>query len=157
MLGAIPEWVGKGAGRAVPKWVWTGYCALMRRLLILAAIFCGSSVVGLLVAGWLVPGLAIGIGGLVVAVVVFTLAQSLLTPLVTRLAAKFSPPLVGGAGLISTGIALAIAHSFEGGIMFEGPMAWVLGTLVVWLITALGAWLLPLWLLKKTVRTARGR
>ncbi|MCB0911221.1 MAG: phage holin family protein [Propionibacteriaceae bacterium] len=129
----------------------------MRRLLILAAIFCGSSVLGLLVAGWLVPGIALGVGGFITAVVVFTIAQSLLAPLVTRLAAKFSPPLVGGVGLLSTGIALAIAHSFEGGISFTGPMAWVLGTLVVWLVTALGAWLLPMWLLKKTVRKARGQ
>lgn len=123
----------------------------------MAAIFCGSSVLGLLLAGWLVPGVRIGAGGFVVAVVVFTLAQSLLTPLITRLATKLSPPLVGGVGLLSTGIALAIAHSFEGGITFEDPMAWVLGTLVVWLVTALGAWLLPIWLLKKTVRKARAR
>ncbi|PKQ24231.1 MAG: hypothetical protein CVT65_04030 [Actinobacteria bacterium HGW-Actinobacteria-5] len=129
----------------------------MRKILILAVIFFGSSVLGLLVAGWLVPGMVVGVSGFLVAVVVFTVAQSLLTPVVTKLAAKFSPPLVGGVGLISTGIALAIAHSLEGGITFDGPMAWLLGTLVVWLVTALGAWLLPLWLLKKTVRKARGR
>jgi hypothetical protein len=25
----------------------------------------------------------------------------------------------------------------------DGPLAWILGTLVVWLVTALAAWLLP--------------
>ncbi len=125
-------------------------------MLILAAIFCGSSVAGLLAAAWLVPGVTVGVRGFVVAVVVFTVAQSLLTPLVTRLAAKFSPPLVGGVGLISTGIALVIASSFVGGITLQGPMAWVLGTLVTWLVTALATWLLPLWLLKKAVRNVRG-
>ena len=98
----------------------------MRKILILAAIFFGSSVVGLLLAGLLVPGIGVGIGGFIVAVAVFTLAQSLLTPLTTRLAAKFSPPLVGGVGLLSTGLALAIASSFEGGITLQGPTAWVL-------------------------------
>lgn len=129
----------------------------MRKILILAAIFFGSSVVGLLLAGLLVPGIGVGIGGFIVAVGVFTLAQSLLTPLTTKLAAKFSPPLVGGVGLLSTGLALAIASSFEGGITLQGPTAWVLGTLVVWLVTALGSWLLPLWLLKKTVKKVRTR
>nr|WP_300151503.1 phage holin family protein [Propionicimonas sp.] len=128
----------------------------MSRMLILAAIFCGSSVVGLLVAGLLVPGIGVGVQGFIVAVLVFTVAQSLLTPLVTKLASKFSPPLVGGVGLISTGVALAIASSFAGGLTIDGPLAWTLGTLVVWLVTALGSWLLPLWLLKKTVKAKRG-
>jgi hypothetical protein len=127
----------------------------MSRILILAGIFCGSSVLGLLAAGAVVPGIGIGVQGFIVAVLVFTVAQSLLTPLVTKLASKFSPPLVGGVGLISTGLALAIASSFVGGITIRDPLAWILGTLVVWLITALGSWLLPLWLLKKTVRNAR--
>ncbi len=129
----------------------------MSRMLILAAIFCGSSVVGLLAAGLLVPGIGVGVQGFIVAVLVFTIAQSLLTPLVTKLASKFSPPLVGGVGLISTGVALAIASSFAGGLTIQGPLAWTLGTLVVWLVTALGSWLLPMWLLKKTVRAKRGR
>lgn len=128
----------------------------MRRMLILAAIFCGSSVVGLLAASLFVPGVGIShFGGFVVAVVLFTVLQSLLTPLVTRLARKFSPPLVGGAGLITTGLALWIASSFSGGLSLPTVPDWALATLVVWLVTALGSWLLPLWLLKKTVKNAR--
>ncbi|MGC3994792.1 MAG: phage holin family protein [Propionicimonas sp.] len=127
----------------------------MKRMLILAAIFCGSSVAGLLLAGLVVPGVGVGVQGFIVAVVVFTLAQSLLTPLVTKLAAKFSPPLVGGVGLISTALALLVATSFSGGLVINGVGAWVLATLVVWVVTALGSWLLPLWLLKKGVKKAR--
>ncbi|MFT4108558.1 hypothetical protein [Propionicimonas sp.] len=129
----------------------------MKRLLILAAIFCGSSVVGLLLAGLLVPGVGVGVQGFIVAVVVFTIAQSLLTPIVTKLATKFSPPLVGGVGLISTALALVIASSFSGGLVINGASAWVPATLVVWAVTALGCWLLPLWLLKKGVKKARQR
>lgn len=129
----------------------------MRKLLILAAIFFGSAVVGLLLAGLVVPGMGVGPSGFIVAVVVFTLAQSLLTPLVTRIARRFSPPLVGGVGVLSSGVALAIASSMQGGITLQSPTAWILATLVVWLVTALGSWLLPLWLLKKTVRKVRSR
>ena len=127
----------------------------MRKLLILAAIFFGSAVVGLLVAGLLVPGMTVGMSGFIVAVVVFTVAQSVLTPLVTSVARRFSPPLVGGVGVLSTGLALWIASSLEGGIAFASSTGWLLATLIVWLVTALGSWLLPLWLLKKTVRKVR--
>jgi hypothetical protein len=126
-------------------------------MLILVAIFFGSSILGLLVAGLLVPGVGVSLQGFLVAVGVFTIAQSLLTPLVTKLAHKFSPPLVGGVGLLSTGVALGIASSFPGGLSVQTPAAWVLATLVVWLVTALGSWLLPLWLLKKTVKNVRSR
>lgn len=129
----------------------------MRRMLILTAIFFGSAIVGLLVASWLVSDMRVGIGGFVVAVVAFTLAQSLLTPLITRLAAKFSPPLVGGVGLISTGLALWLSSLFDGGIHFVTAAGWIAATLVVWLVTALGGWLLPLWLLKKKVASRSSR
>jgi hypothetical protein len=127
----------------------------MRKLLILAAIFFGSAVVGLLVAGLFVPGMGVGLTGFIVAVVVFTVAQSILTPLVTSIARRFSPPLVGGVGVLSTGLALWLASTFQGGITFASTTGWLLATLIVWLVTALGSWLLPLWLLKKTVRKVR--
>lgn len=127
----------------------------MRRMLILGAIFLGSAAVGLVAAGLLVPGVSVGVAGFLVAAAVFTLLQSLLTPVVTKLANKFSPPLVGGVGLISTGLALLIASSFAGGITIATPVAWVLATLLLWLITALGGWLLPMWLLKKKVAARR--
>ena len=81
--------------------------------------------------------------------------QSVLTPLVTSVAHRFSPPLVGGVCVLSTGLALWIASSLEGGIAFASSTGWLLATLIVWLVTALGSWLLPLWLLKKTVRKVR--
>lgn len=129
----------------------------MKRMLILVAIFLGSSIAGLLVAGLFVPDMGVGIEGFLVAAAVFTIAQAIVTPLVTRLAKRFSPPLVGVVGLISTWLALWIASLFPGGITFATPAAWLFGTLVMWLVTALGCWLLPMWLLKKTVSNARDR
>lgn len=36
-----------------------------------------------------------------------------------------------------------------GGLAITGIGTWILGTLIVWIVTALGAWLLPLIALKK--------
>jgi hypothetical protein len=43
----------------------------MVRLLLRAAVFLGSSAIGLLVAAWLVPGVSVSVVGFVTAVVVF--------------------------------------------------------------------------------------
>ena len=129
----------------------------MIRMLIRGGIFFGTAVVGLLLAA-LVPGVQLRLGGFLVAVLVFTVAQSLITPVAMRLGRKTEQALIGGLGLISTGLALIVASLFEGGISFVGGfLPWLGATLVVWLVTALGGWLLPIWLLKDKVSQARSR
>lgn len=123
----------------------------MKRALILASIFCGSSALGLLLASGIVQeGFRINLVGIVVAVAVFGLAQSFFDWLLTRIWKKSSSPMLGGVGLISTALALLVA-SLTQGITITSPTSWVLASLVVWLVSALGTWLLPLWLLKKKV------
>ena len=128
----------------------------MIRMLIRGGIYFGLAVVGLLLAA-LIPGVGLRLGGFLVAVLVFTLAQSLITPLAMRLSRKAGQALIGGMGLISTGLALLVASLFQGGLTFDGALPWVGATLVVWLVTAIGGWLLPLWLLKDKVAQAKAR
>lgn len=127
----------------------------MIRMLIRAGIFLGTAAVGLLLAAWFVPGVGISLPGFLVAVAVFAIAQSLITPLAMRLARRSAQSLVGGMGLVSTALALLLASLFQGGITISGALAWVLGTLVVWIVTAVGWWLLPAWLLKEKAAAAR--
>lgn len=127
----------------------------MIRFLIRAAIFLVTAAVGLLVAGWLVPGVRLEWGGFLVAAIVFAIAQSILSPFVFNIARKYASALLGGIGLVSTFLALLVASLFPGGIHIDGVTAWVLATLVVWIVTALGGWLLPILFLKKRVVTAR--
>ena len=47
-----------------------------------------------------------------------------------------------GIGLISTFLALFVATLFPNGLHVNGVTAWILATLIVWLITALGTWIL---------------
>jgi hypothetical protein len=57
-------------------------------------------------------------------------------------------------GIRST-VALLIASLFPGGITVDGWVTWILATLTVWIITALGTWLLPLIFLKEKVKGAK--
>ncbi len=127
----------------------------MTRFLIRIAISLGTSALALLVCFWVLPDFGLSPGGFITAIIVFTVAQALLSPLIFNLARKHASAILGGVGLVSTFVALLIASLFPGGLHISGIATWILATLIVWIITALGTWLLPLIFLKKTV-TKRG-
>ena len=127
----------------------------MVRLLIRAAIFLGTAALGLLIAWWLLPGFDIDWAGFLVAMIVFAIAQSLLSPLITKLATRHAPEVLGGVGLVSTFLALLLATVIANGLRIDGLLTWVLATLIVWLVTALGTWLLSVAFLKRRVGARR--
>lgn len=120
----------------------------MIRLLLRAAVFLGSAAIGILAAVWLLPEVSLSLSGFVTVVVLFAIAQSLLSPFVTKIAARNAPTFLGGIGLVSTFLALLIASIF-GSLSITGWRTWVLATIVVWLATALATLVLPLVVLRE--------
>ncbi len=120
----------------------------MIRLLLNVAIALGSSALGILVAPWLLGDMPVKASGFVVAVVVFTLAQAVLSPFITKVAARNAPAFLGGIGLVSTLVALVIANVFTDGLSISGVSTWVLASLIVWLVTAVAAFFLPFLVLR---------
>lgn len=131
----------------------------MITFLIRAAIFVVSAALGLIAADLIVPGFTLHWSdwwGIVLAVVIFAVLQSVLAPWIFKVARRHAPALVGGIGLVSTFVALLIAVLVPAaGIGIQGPVAWIIGTLVVWLVTALATWLLPPLFIKKKVAERR--
>ncbi|MFJ6416581.1 phage holin family protein [Paeniglutamicibacter sp. NPDC091659] len=125
----------------------------MIRFLIRLAIFVVSSALGLLVTSWILDGFTIHASGFIVAVLVFTVVQSVIAPFVATMARRYASAFLGGVGLIATALALFIAQLFPGGLTLSGVSTWVLGTLLVWLISALGTFLLPFWWLREKRRS----
>lgn len=121
----------------------------MIRFMIRAAIFLATAALGLLAAALILPDFQLSLSGLRVAIIVFALAQSILAPFIFKVARRYAPALVGGIGLVSTFVALLISSLVGDGLAITGIGTWILGTLIVWLVTALGAWLLPLIAFKK--------
>lgn len=62
----------------------------MTRFLIRVAISLATSAVALLVCVWVLPDFGLSLGGFLTAVIVFTIAQALLSPLIFRIA-RLSP------------------------------------------------------------------
>lgn len=121
----------------------------MIRLLIRAGIYIATAAIGLIIASLLLSRVTLSLSGFVVAVGVFALAQSLLSPFIFNQARQHAAPLLGGIGLVSTLVALIIASLFPGGLTISGLSTWVLAALVVWIVGALGGWILPALLLKE--------
>ncbi|WP_166905320.1 phage holin family protein [Mycobacterium sp. DL440] len=123
----------------------------MVRFLLRIAIFLGSSAIGLLVAAWLVPGVAVSAWGFVTAVVIFAVAQGILSPFFLKMANRYASAFLGGIGLVSTLVALVLASVLTHGLSIRGVGSWIAATVVVWLVTAVATVVLPALFIKKKV------
>lgn len=126
----------------------------MVRLLTHLAVSLVTSAAGLLIAAWVLDGVRVSAVGFVIAVAVFVLGQAVLGPLVLKAAGLVVPLLIGLIGLISTWLGLWLATLF-GGLSIRGLDDWLWATLIVWLITSLGGWLVLAWWTKTHVEAAR--
>ncbi|GIG35552.1 phage holin family protein [Cellulomonas pakistanensis] len=126
--------------------------------LIRLLIFLGSSALGLWVASLVLDGFHVTTSGFLAAVVVFTVAQAVLSPFIATMAHRYATAFLGGIGLVSTFVALLIASAFTGGLDITGGVAtWIAAVVIVWLVTAVATWLLPFLLLRKRLEERRAR
>jgi hypothetical protein len=115
----------------------------MKQALLRAVVLLASWAVGLLAAAWVVPGVSVSASGFIVAVVVFSAAQAALSVLIVKLPRAYASLLLGGAGLVLTLVALSLAAAFTHGVTIRGAASWLAATIVVWLVTTIGAISLP--------------
>jgi len=129
--------------------------------LIRALIFLASAAVGLIVADLILPGFTIDWRdwwGFLLAIVIFAVLQSILTPWIASVARRSAPVLLGGIGIISTLAALAVVVLIPGtGVSIGQPyvLTWILAPVIVWIVTALATLLLPMIFIKKKVDERR--
>ena len=133
----------------------------MITLLFRALMYLVSAGLGLIAADLALDGFQIEWDkwwGFVVCIVIFAILQSVLAPWVGRMADRYAPVLMGGIGIFSTLISLVIVVLLPiGGLRIVDITGWLLGSVIVWLITALGSVLLPLIFLRKKVDKVRSR
>lgn len=118
-------------------------------------MFLGSAAIGLLAAAWLVPGVSVSVSGFITAVVIFSVAQAILSPFFLKMASRYATAFLGGIGLVSTLAALILASMLTHGVSIRGIGSWVIATIVVWLVTALATLLLPVLIIKRKAGSAQ--
>ena len=115
----------------------------MRQILVRAVVLLGSWAIGLLLAAWVVPNVSLSVSGFIVAVVVFSVAQAILSLVILKLPHGYASLLLGGSGLALTVVALSLTSVVTHGLTIHGFASWLGTTLVVWLVTTIGAVSLP--------------
>lgn len=124
-----------------------------------ALIFFVSAFVGLIAADLLLDGFTISWRdwwGVVLAAVIFAVLQSVLAPWLARMARDKAPALLGGIGIVSTFVALAVVALIPpAGITLSGLATWIAAPVIVWVVTAIATIFLPMLIVKKKVTEAR--
>ncbi|WP_062381262.1 phage holin family protein [Demequina pelophila] len=128
----------------------------MVRFLVSAAIFLGSAALGLWITAMVLDGFTITATGLVVATVIFAVLQSLLSPFILKMTAKYASAFTGGVGLVSTFVSLLLTSLLADDLQIDGVSTWVFATVLVWLVTALATLLLPLIFLRNQAEKRKG-
>lgn len=134
----------------------------MITLLFRSLLYLVSAGIGLIVADLLLDGFRIQWDrwwGFVVCILIFAILQSILAPWVGRIADRYAPVLMGGIGIFSTLIALIVVVLLPiGGLRIVDATGWLLGAVIVWLVTAVGSALLPaIFLTRRTRERAKTR
>jgi hypothetical protein len=126
-----------------------------------ALLYIVSAGLGLIAADLALDGFQIEWSkwwGFVICILIFALLQSILSPWITKIADRYAPVLLGGIGIVSTLIALIIVVLLPiGGLRIVDAAGWILGSVIVWVVTALGSVLLPMIFLKRRVADKRAR
>ncbi len=115
----------------------------MKQALLRAVALLVWWTVGLLVAARVTPNVSVSLSGVVVAVAVFSVAQAALSLLIVKLPRAYASLLLGTVGLALTLVALVVSAVSTHGITIGGTESWVATTVLVWLITTIGAISLP--------------
>lgn len=123
----------------------------MIRLLASLVLTLLANAVGLFIASVVLSGFEINGIAFVTAVLIFTVAEVVAGPLITKIAMQNIPSLLGGIALVTTLVGLIITDIFSDGLTIKGLDTWILATLIVWLCSLLASLILPLVIFKKAL------
>ncbi|WP_084106693.1 phage holin family protein [Demequina sp. NBRC 110056] len=116
-----------------------------------------GAAVGLLLTALIIPDdFELEASGFIVALVIFVLAQAILSPFILKMSVRYASALTGGVALVSTFVALLLANIFSDGLTISSLLGWVLGTVLVWLLSALAGWIVGAVFLKNKLEDRKG-
>jgi hypothetical protein len=93
--------------------------------------------------------------GFIAAVVIFNVAQAILSPFFLKMASRYASAFLGGIGLVSTLAALILSSVLTHGLSIRGIGSWIAATVIVWLVSALATLLLPVLVLKNKAKQSK--
>ena len=127
----------------------------MIRLLISALIRLLANALGLIVAASVLDGMRVNAFSFIFAVVIFTLVELLLEPLLREVSSRKLPALRGSLSLVVTFLGLVITDLASSGFSIRGISTWLFATVLVWIAALVAGMILPILLVKRAVKERR--
>lgn len=127
----------------------------MIRLLVSVGVRLLANALGLVIAASVLDKMTLNGAAFVIAVLIFTVVEVLVEPLLTQVALTKATALRGSVALLTTFVGLLITDWLSAGLSITGAETWILATIIVWLATMIGMLLLPLLITKRVVENRR--
>jgi putative membrane protein len=109
----------------------------MVRTLIKVGLTIAGNAIGLLVAALLLDDVHLDGAAFILAVVIFTVAELVLEPLIEKMVTQHAERLRMFTSLVTTFLALLVTDLLSDGLDIEGAGTWLLATVIVWAGTLL--------------------
>jgi hypothetical protein len=135
--------------------MWTARTAVgqdrtsMIRLLVTVLLSLVANAVGLIVAAVVLDDMTLDAGAFIVEVAIFTVVVFVIRPLIVQIGLQQAPAIAGSSALLATLVGLVVTSIVSDGLQIRGGDTWVLATIIVWLISMVGALILPALFLKR--------
>lgn len=114
-----------------------------------------ANAVGLILGAVILDKMTMNATGFVVALLIFTGVEMLVTPMIRQMALKQAQVLMGSTALVATFVSLIVTKILGSGLEISGLSTWVLATVIVWVGSLAGQLLLPLIIFKKALAERR--
>lgn len=121
----------------------------MDRLLVNAAITVVANAVALVVGAFALDRFALDVAGFAIALLLFTVVEVVLEPILRSVARDKAPVLVGLSALIATLVSLLVTSIVTDGFEIDGVVTWLLAAVIVWVV----AWVAKLLMAKVLFRS----
>ena len=104
----------------------------MVRTLIKVGLTIAGNAIGLIVAAVLLDDVHLDGAAFILAVVIFTVAELILEPLIEKMVTEHAERLRIFTSLVTTFLALLVTDLISDGLDIEGATTWLLATVIVW-------------------------
>jgi hypothetical protein len=123
----------------------------MIRLLVTVLLTLIANAVAVIVAAVVLDDMTLDAGAFIVEIAIFTAVVFVIRPLIVQIGLQQAPAIAGSSALLATLVGLIVTSVLSDGLQIRGADTWVLATIIVWLISMVGALILPALFLKRKV------
>jgi len=120
----------------------------MTKLALSIIAYLIANAIGLLVATVVLAGFRIDFVSFLLVVIIFSVVQAVLAPIISKIASRHAPQLLGGIALVTIFVVLGITDLLMTGMHIGGIANWLAATLLVWIGSLVATILLPIYVFK---------